>query len=144
MDQFFQQNQAWFAQHGITPEQWASMTFDQKVAAINAGAAGGGSAPAAQPVTQPYQGSGSAPAGGGGGGGGSYGGGGGGGDAGGVGSYGGAAPGKPTVATAGMFDSSMLPLLAGGAVLALIFGKPVKGGGRRTKRNPGRRHRRVA
>lgn len=144
MDDFFHQNQAWFAAHGITADQWASMTFDQKVAAINAGAAGGGSVPAQQPITQPYTGDGSAPASGGGGGGGgggtSSGGGGGGGDSGGGASYG-AAPGKPGVATASMFDSSMLPLLAGGAILALLFGKPVKGG--RTRRNPSRRYRRA-
>jgi hypothetical protein len=141
MDQFFQQNQEWFAAHGITPDQWASMTFDQKVAAINAGAAGGGAA-AQQPVTQPYTGDGSQPASGGGGGGGtSSGGGGGGGDAGGGASYG-AAPGKPGVATASMFDSSMLPLLAGGAILALMFGKPVKDRGR-ARRNPSRRYRRA-
>lgn len=40
VDQFFRDNQAWFLEHGITPEKWATLTLDQKIDIINAGAKG--------------------------------------------------------------------------------------------------------
>ncbi len=137
MDQFYAQNQKWFIDNlGLTPDKWAQLTFDQKLDILQHGMRGTvpGSAPAGDPSAgAPTAGGGYGTPGGGGGGGGDQGGG---------------APGAPgsgpEVAHAGMFDSSMLPLLAGGVVLALIFGKPMKGRGRRAKRNPGRRRWRVA
>lgn len=46
VDDFFNSNQAWFAQQGITPDSWSKMTLDQKIAVIRAGATG---TPVAQP-----------------------------------------------------------------------------------------------
>jgi hypothetical protein len=40
-----------------------------------------------------------------------------------------------------MFSGNVVPLLAAGVALALVFGKSVKGG--RTRRNPRRRYRRA-
>lgn len=40
VDDFFRNNQAWFAQHGITPQAWVTLTLDQKVEIIRAGSAG--------------------------------------------------------------------------------------------------------
>lgn len=132
MDQFYAQNQKWFVENlGLTPDKWAQLTFDQKVDILQNGMRG------TVPGTAPGGDSGGAAPGGGYG---TPGGGGGGGES----AQPGAAPGGAQVATASMFDSSMLPLLAGGVVLALIFGKSVKGGKRRSKRNPGRRRWRVA
>ncbi len=37
---FYRNNQAWFEQHGVTPDAWAKLTLDQKVELIRAGAAG--------------------------------------------------------------------------------------------------------
>lgn len=36
LDQFFSQNQTWFAQFGITPASWAQLTTQQKVDLVNA------------------------------------------------------------------------------------------------------------
>ena len=130
LDQFYHQNQSWFTNHGVTADQWAAMSNDQRVAAINAAASSGSSAPAPQGPSGDQ----SAGGGGGGGGYGTPGGGGGGGGADGGGSQ---SSGQPQVAKSGMFDSSMLPLLGVGAVLALFLAKPEKG--RRTRRNPRRR-----
>jgi hypothetical protein len=133
LDQFYGQNQNWFQQHGITPSQWSGMTNDQKIAAINAASS---QAPTASSIPSgDTSAQGSAPTAGGG-----YGsGGGGGGDSGG--GYAPSGSGQQQPAQAGMFSGAMLPMLAVGAGLALIFGKQEKG--RRTKRNP-RRRRRVA
>lgn len=141
VDDFYRQNQSWFVNNlGVTPDKWSALTLDQKIGLLNSGTTGrppvdpsagvGASAPS------PSVGYGTSGGGGGGGGGGSS-------EGGGGESFQPGAPGAPQVATAGMFDGAMLPLLAGGVALALIFGKPVKGG-RRTKRNPRRRHWRVA
>ncbi len=148
MDQFYSQNQQWFIDNlELTPDKWARLTFEQKVDILKNGMHGTapGSAPAPEPdlsAAEPYSGGGGgAPMPGGGGGAPTPGGGGGGGGE----SYQGPTGAPSTkVATASMFDGSMLPLLAGGVALALIFGKPAKGGGRRTKRNPRRRHWRAA
>jgi hypothetical protein len=40
VDKFYQDNQAWFVEHGITPDKWAQLTLDQKIDIINAGAKG--------------------------------------------------------------------------------------------------------
>jgi len=40
VDQFYRDNQAWFIEHGITPDKWAQLTLDQKIDIINAGAKG--------------------------------------------------------------------------------------------------------
>ena len=40
VEQFFQQNQAWFTSIDITPASWAQLNLDQKIAIINAGATG--------------------------------------------------------------------------------------------------------
>jgi hypothetical protein len=145
MDQFYSQNQQWFVDNlGLTPDKWAALTFDQKVDILQNGMRGRapGNAPPPTPGDGlPWEGGaggGGAPAPGGG-----YGTPGGGGGSGGESAQPGAAPGGPQVATASMFDGAMLPLLVGGVALALIFGKPVKGG-RRAKRNPRRRRWRVA
>lgn len=136
MDQFYAQNQKWFVDNlGLTPDKWSQLTFDQKLDILQHGMHGTvpGTAPAGDSQA------GGAPAAGGGFGTQGGGGGGGGGD------QAAGAPGSgPQVATASIFDGAMLPMLAGGIALALIFGKPVKRGGRRTKRNPRRRHWRVA
>lgn len=146
MDQFYSQNQQWFVDNlGLTPDKWAALTFDQKVDILQNGMRGRapGNAPPPTPGDGlPWEGGaggGGAPAPGGG-----YGTPGGGGGGGGEPAQPGAAPGGQQVATASMFDGAMLPLLVGGVALALVFGKPVKGGKRRTKRNPSRRHWRVA
>jgi hypothetical protein len=152
VDDFFRTNQAWFAQHGITPDAWSRMTLDQKIEVIRAGATGtpvqnipssGGSAPSSgRSYSSPGSPGSSAPSqdygGGGGGGGGTYP----------DGSYpsGASSPSggqqQPTqVATSGMFGGAALPILAVGAALALAFGKPTSG--RRTRRNPRRRTRRA-
>lgn len=145
MDQFYSQNQQWFVDNlGLTPDKWAALTFDQKVDILQNGMRGRapGNAPPPTPGDGlPWEGGaggGGAPAPGGG-----YGTSGGGGGGGGESAQPGAAPGGPQVATASMFDGAMLPLLVGGVALALVFGKPVKGG-RRAKRNPRRRRWRVA
>lgn len=132
MDQFYAQNQKWFVDNlGLTPDKWAQLTFDQKLDILQNGMRGTvpGTAPGSPGAPTAGGGYGT-PAGGGGGGGES--------------AQPGGAPGSPGIATASMFDGAMLPLLAGGVVLAMVFGKPVKGGKRRTKRNPSRRHWRVA
>lgn len=162
VDDFYNQNRGWFEQYGIDQAKWNALTFDEKVALIDAAASGRlsvvtppGGAPATQttpeggpayeaqppqygPQYVPGGGAASMPTGGGGGGGESF----------------GPAPGQaPAGQTpsrglqrAGMFggDGFLLPLLAAGAVLAIVFGKPVKAR-RRSRRNPGRRkrHRRV-
>ena len=139
LDQFFAANQPWFTQHGITQAAWNAMTTDQKIAILNAGVTG-------QPVQNTSQGGSSQPSsssdsGGGGSSGGTYPDGSS--SSGGFSPYGaqpGATPGTP-VATAGMLGGSALPILAVGAALALMFGKPVKGG-RKARRNPSRRSRR--
>lgn len=134
VDDFYAQNQQWFIDNfAVTPDKWAKLSLKDKLGLINSGATG-------QPPAGATPIDGGAAAGGG------YGtpGGGGGGGAPGDPS---AAPGGPKVATAGMFDGAMMPaLLAGGVVLAAVFGKPVKGGSkrRRSRRNPGRRRWRVA
>lgn len=155
VDDFYNQNQAWFLEYGVTPDRWAALTLDEKIELINAGAEGrlprvvSPQAPLGPPPPDYPAGAAPPPGGGGssyapassGGGYGPSGGGGGGGD-------GGYPPGSPEaaaegqkLATAGMFGGPMLPLLAAGVVAALIFGKPVKGKGR-TRRNPCRgRHR---
>lgn len=144
LDDFYKQNQQWFLDRGITPEKWAAMSFDQKVALLQGGL-GSGSTPTSTTTTTPT----SEPASSGGGyslpsGGASGGGGGGGGGDGGGSSYAPSGqPQKPQIATASMFDSSMIPLLVLGAGLALVFGKQTSGG-RRTRRNPSRRRRRAA
>jgi len=152
VDGFYRDNQAWFQQRGITPEQWAGMTLQQKIDAINAGTSGGGAgggapapgavpvgfAPPQMPQMPPggdYQGGGSAPGGGGGGGGFSMPGGGGGG------------PGAPQQAQqpqgtsqAGMFGgSALLPLLAIGGAIAVMSGGGRGKGRSRARRNPSRR-----
>jgi hypothetical protein len=77
VDDFYNQNQAWFVQAGVTPDKWAGMTLQQKIDTINAGANGTlkvGSPPPPTPVpsfspeppsTQPMQPPGYAPSGGG-------------------------------------------------------------------------------
>lgn len=169
VDAFYAQNQEWFIQRGITPDQWSHMTLQQKIDAINSGASGPGggtgtvtppdySTPTTGP-TPPNYGTGPGPAPGGGSGGpdasGGGGGdwslpsGGGGGGGGGGSSAGGSAaakpkPGQPAVSEQGMFGGSafILPALAFGAAIA-IFGGGKKTGRRstRARRNPGRRHR---
>lgn len=149
---FYSQNQQWFVDNlGLTPDKWAQLTFEQKIDILKNASQGrppGAAPPPEQPVQGPPAGGGYAPPPSGGGSAGGGGGGGGGLFPEGTSSGGGFAPAGgqqgQQVATASMFDSSMLPLLAVGAGLALIFGKSVKGGGRRTKRNPGRRRRRAA
>jgi hypothetical protein len=152
VDAFFRSNQAWFAQHGITPDAWSRMTLDQKIEVIRAGAtgtpvqnvpsSGGSSSAGGQTYSSP---GGSFPSqgypsgsGGGGDGGSTYPGG----------SYpsngfppAGGQPASTQVATAGMFGGSALPILAVGAALALAFGKSTSG--RRTRRNPRRRARKA-
>lgn len=163
VDAFYSQNQQWFVdQLGVTPDKWAQLTLTQKIDLINAGVRGRapsgtpsepiqdtGPSQVQQPVQQPpgggggytpSSGGGSAPPpGGGGGGGGGY--------PEGTSSSGftpfGRRGEERGVAQAGMFSGNMIPLLAAGVALALVFGKSVKGGGR-TRRNPRRRHRRVA
>ncbi len=144
VDQFYHDNQAWFEQRGITPAQWAGMTTDQKIAAINSGTTGPGAGPAPGGATGPSQmpsmGPGaSQPSGGGGGGGGS--------DwglpgPGGSSSGSGAQQGGPGTAQASMFGGGdmLLPALAIGAVVLLSGGG--KGKGKRSsrpRRNPRRR-----
>jgi hypothetical protein len=149
LDQFFAANQPWFTQHGITQAAWSAMTTDQKIAILNAGVTGQPvqnvpSSSSSQTPAQAYaasagasqdQGSGGSSSGG------TYPDGSS--SSGGFSPYGaqpGAAPGAQ-VATAGMLGGPILPILAVGAGLALMFGKPVKGG-RRTRRNPARKSRR--
>lgn len=142
VDAFYAANQQWFITNlGVTPDQWARLTLQQKIDLINSGAtgrpstgatggssagssAGGGFTPPAG-GSMPSAGGGGTPGGGGGGGG--------------SGMEYPQAEGGPKVATSSMFSGPMLPMLAAGVALALVFGKPVKGG--RTRRNPGRRHR---
>jgi hypothetical protein len=154
VDAFYAQNQQWFITNlGVTPDQWARLTLQQKIDMINRGATGqpstgatggssAGSSAGGGGYTPPAGGSMPSP----GGGSGTPGGGGGGGGGGSGMEYpsgdGGAPAGGPKVATASMFSGPMLPMLAAGVALALVFGKPVPG--RKTKRNPGRRRRRVA
>ena len=150
LNAFYSQNQQWFVDNlDLTPDKWAQLTFEQKVDILKNGLQGrppSDVAPVSEPIESPVSSPAPAPAGGG------YPSSGGGGGGGG-GTYpdgtlpSGSTPaegqsGQQRVATAGMFDSSMLPLLAGGVALALIFGKPMKG--RRTRRNPRRAHRRAA
>ena len=130
VDDFYAQNQQWFIDNfAVTPDKWARLSLKEKLGLINSGATGQPPA-GATPIGS----------------GGTAGGGGGGapGDPGAP----GAAPGGPKIATAGMFDGDMMPmLLVGGIALAAVFGKPVKGGGgkrRRSRRNPSRRRWRVA
>jgi hypothetical protein len=134
LDNFYNQNQGWFQQHGISQSQWSSMTNDQKIAAINAASS---QAPTSSSIPSgDASAQGGAPTAGGG-----YGSGGGGGGGGGDGGGGySTSTGSQKPVQASMFDSSMIPILAAGAALALIFGKQEKG--RRTRRNP--RRRRVA
>lgn len=151
VDDFYRSNTQWFIDNmGITPDKWASMTLEQKIAAINKGATGNTGyvpPPVQQPVdpvapVQPGGGYSIPPSGGGspapmpsGGGGG----GGGGSD---PGAYYPPSPGQSDskgVQKAGMFSGDMLPLLAAGAALALIFGKPEKS---KARRNPVRHKRR--
>jgi hypothetical protein len=40
VDKFFADNPAWFLQHDITPEKWATLTLDQKIDIISGGAKG--------------------------------------------------------------------------------------------------------
>ena len=40
VNDFYAQNQDWFLQHGVKPEDWAKLTLDQKVDLINAGSKG--------------------------------------------------------------------------------------------------------
>lgn len=149
VNEFYNSNQSWFQEHGITPDKWGTLNLDQKVAVIQAGASG--SFPSdPQPILsaagQSYGSAGgslpSAPSSGGGGG---Y-----------IPSYpvgpapGGSSP-QPLVrqpagvpVQAGMFGGSALPLVVAGVGLALMFGKPYGKGARRTKRNPGRGMRRSA
>lgn len=72
VDQFYRDNQAWFEEHAITPDKWATLTLDQKIDIINAGAKGTlpvgigpvvgtganepapGTVPTTTPVPQPY------------------------------------------------------------------------------------------
>lgn len=52
VDDFFNANQAWFIQNGMTPDKWAKLTLDQKIEFIRAGAAG--TLPTgSQPVSDP-------------------------------------------------------------------------------------------
>ncbi len=146
MNDFYNQNREYFIKQGMTPEKWAAMSFDQKVAYLQSGmGSGGGSTPPGDSSPPPV-GINQPPSSGGGGGGGTPGGGGGGGGGGSGMEYpsgdGGAPAGGPKIATSSMFSGPMLPMLAAGVALALVFGKPVPG--RKTKRNPGRRRRRVA
>jgi hypothetical protein len=77
VEQFYQQNTQWFLDHGITPDKWASLTLDQKIDIINAGAKGTlpvGIGPTvdpstSQPITAPGTSPGTGPPAGGGGGG---------------------------------------------------------------------------
>lgn len=156
VDDFYNQNQSWFAQYGITPGRWAAMTLQQKIDTINAGANGTlkpgepppMSAPPAQaPSMMPIpsgggytpSGGGYAPSGGGGGGGDVWGGQG-------IGPSGATSSYQPgggarQPVQAGMFDSGgmLLPALAIGAAIMLLGKK--KGGGSRRRRNPPRRRR---
>ena len=135
VDHFYNDNQAWFEQRGITPATWAGMTSQQKIDAINAGATGGsgGAAP----------GSWGAPSGGGGGGS-AFPGGGWGSD--GAGPSG--APGSgPKASQAGLLDGDggmLLPALALAAFAVMSGRSGGKGGRRRSRarRNPSRRPRR--
>jgi hypothetical protein len=148
VDAFYAQNQQWFITNlGVTPDQWARLTLQQKIDMINRGAtgqpstgatggssagssAGGGFTPPAG-GSMPSSGGGSGTPGGGGGGGGDSGM-----------EYPSSGAQGQQVATSSMFSGPILPMLAAGVALALVFGKPVPG--RKTKRNPGRRRRRVA
>ncbi len=147
VDAFYSQNQAWFSQHGITPDKWAAMSLEEKIAVIQAGADGKlqvVNPPASQQGQQSGQlpglpGSSSAGQASPGGGYGTEGGGGGGG--------GGYAPAgspgqqaQPGVAKAGMGELLMPAMIGIGIVAVLTQGKK-KG---RTRRNPGRRMRRSA
>ena len=143
LNAFYSQNQQWFVDNlDLTPDKWSQLTFEQKVDILKNGLQGrppSDVAPMPEPAAPAPSGGGyAAPSGGGGGGGG--------------GPYPEAAiqsgaapsagPSERQVAAAGMFDSSMLPLLASGLVLALVFGKPTKG--RRTRKNPRRSYRKAA
>jgi len=156
LNNFYSQNQQWFIDNlDLTPDKWAQLTFEQKVDILQNGLAGRvpGNAPmpappessAPMPAPQPMPSSGPTA----GAGAGTSSGGGGGGlypegssPSGGFAPAGAGSQQGPRVATASMFDGSMLPMLAAGVALAMVFGKPASGG--RTKRNPGRRHRRAA
>jgi len=164
LNDFYNKNQQWFIdQLGVTPDKWAQLTLEEKTELLRSGLSGKppsgtpvsdpgtSQQPTQQPVQEPVQQPSQQPPGGGGGGG--YappsGGGGGGGGSGypeGTSSSGfvpyGQQHGRPEVAQAGMFSGNAIPLLAAGVALALVFGKSVKGG--RTRKNPRRRHRRVA
>lgn len=151
VDQFYTQNQSWFEARGIDQVKWNSMTLDQKIATIDAAAKGQlqvvqpspqVSMPALQqeapggvvPGGAYPSGGGSAPTAGGGGGGG-----------GGFSPGGGFAPMEtaagPKVAQAGLFGGPLLPIMAAGALVYILFGQ--KGHGRRkTRRNPSRGSRR--
>ena len=142
VDQFYSQNQAWFAARGIDQATWNSMTLDQKIATIDKAAKGQlqlvqqqpaaavpqelpEAAPSYAPPASAYQGAGFAPTAGGGGGGG-----------------GGFAPmepsGAPKVAQAGLFSGPLPLIMAAGALVYLLFGQKGHGRGRRTRRNPRR------
>lgn len=150
IDDFFAQNREWFARYGIDQAKWNSMTFDQKVATIDAAAKGqlqvvqqpvGGGDPRPDPGwTSPpgeTQAGGSTyqPAGGGGGGGFAP-------TSGGGGGGGGFAPMEtagPKVAQAGMFGGPLPLIMAAGALVYILFGQKGHGRSRRTRRNPVRR-----
>lgn len=148
VDDFFNQNREWFAQYGVGPAEWGALTLEQKIELINAGAEGRlprtPAPPAAPPLPQPrpvpimaptatapvqmppaaaY----AAPSGGGAIPDGSY-----------QPAAAQAAPGG--VQTASIFGggSSMAPLFLIGLAVA-VLGKQGGKGGRRARRNPGRR-----
>lgn len=165
VDDFYNQNRAWFEQYGITSGKWSAMSLQQKIDTINAGANGtlkpGVTPPSAAPApssgfppsapsnfspSMPSAGpsmpsGGFSPSGGSGGDPSSVWGGQGIGPSGATSPYqsGGA---QPQAAQAGMLDGGgmLLPVLAIGAVVMLAGGK--KGGGSRRRRNPPRRRRR--
>lgn len=134
VDQFFNQNQPWFASHGITPAQWGTMTLQQKLDTINSGATGAPVGSPSAPGASVGPAAPSAPADAGGGGGSDGGGGGG------AGPSEGPSAGPQQIPTqgssvAGGMSSMLLPaaIIAG----AVIFSGG-SGGSRRTRRNPSR------
>ncbi len=142
LNDFYTQYASYFQEHGVSQSMWNGLSFDEKVALLDAAAAGQGQFSSAPPTSggQPPAGGappppGYAPPGGGG----SAGGGGGGGG-------GGVMPeptyqqsgasGQPGVAKAGM--SELLGPAAIGIGLLAVFMQSKKKGGRRTRRNPRR------
>lgn len=155
LNDFYTQNAQYFQQYGVTQSMWSGMSFDEKVALLDAAAAGtlpvrgqpspGPSAPSAGHAPSPGGGY-APPAPDEGGEGGGYappapsgGGGGGGGYPSGGGSSGGGAPAsagqQPGVSRAGMGELFM-PAAIGIGILAVMMQSKKKG---RARRNPGRR-----